>query len=152
MVNSKLHTIGYGNKTISEIFSTLRKYGIEKLIDVRSIPYSRYRPMFNRNSLLSHSKPEGLEYIFKGEELGARLNGTYPSYEILRGRGEYMEGLQYLIQQLQEGRSIAIMCCESDYQKCHRYSLIGEDMFQLGYDVVHIDKRGDLVPHQGLIL
>lgn len=152
MTNSKLYTIGYGNKTITEIFSTLRKYGIEKLIDVRSVPYSRYRRMFNKNSLLSLSKSEGMEYIFKGEELGARLNGTYPSYEVLRERVKYMEGLQYLIQQLQEGQNIAIMCCESDCQNCHRYSLIGEDMFQLGYDVVHIDKRGDPVSHQGLIL
>lgn len=151
MIYSRLYTIGYGNRAISEVFSLLRRYGIEKLIDVRSVPYSRYRPMFNKNSLSTQAKAEEIEYVFKGNELGAKYNGMYPSYDILRKRIEYPVGLQYLIQQLQEGINIAIMCCESDYQKCHRYSLIGEDIFQLGYDVVHIGKDGELISHQGLI-
>lgn len=142
MTSSKLHTIGYGNRTASEVFVLLRKQGVEKLIDVRSVPYSRYRSMFNRNNLAIQSKSEGIKYIFKGQELGAKLNGSYPSYDILRSRPEYMEGLQYLISEIEAGYNIAIMCCELDHLKCHRYSLIGEDMFQLGYDVVHIDRRG----------
>lgn len=151
MINSKLYTIGYGNRTTSEVFTLLRKQGIEKLIDVRSVPYSRYRPMFNKNNLAVQAKTEGIEYIFKGQELGAKLNGNYPSYEILRNRLEYMDGLQYLISMLETGYSIAIMCCELDHLKCHRYSLIAEDMFQLSYDVVHIDRRGELIPHKGLV-
>ncbi len=152
MINSKLYTIGYGNKTSSEIFSVLWKYRIDKLIDVRSVPYSKFRPMFNKNSLMLQAKSEGLEYIFKGYELGAKFNGIYPDYEILRERAEYMEGLKFLINMLDAGYDIAIMCCELDYLKCHRYSLIGEDMFQLGYEIVHIGKRGELIPHEGLIL
>lgn len=152
MVGSKLYTIGYGNRTVSEVFALLRKQGIEKLIDVRSVPYSRYRPMFNKNNLAIQAKTEEVEYILKGNELGARLNGSYPSYDILRSRPEYMEGLQYLINMLDAGYNIAIMCCELDYLKCHRYSLIGEDMFQLGYDVIHIGRQGELIPHEGLIL
>lgn len=151
MINSKLYTIGYGNRYASDVFALLRKQGIEKLIDVRSIPYSRYRPMFNRNNLAIQAETEGIEYIFKGQELGAKQNGIYPDYELLRNRAEYMEGLQYLISMLEAGYNIAIMCCELDHLKCHRYSLIGEDMFQLGYDVVHIDKRGELIPHEGLV-
>lgn len=152
MVNSKLHTIGYGNRYASEVFDLLRKQGIEKLIDVRSVPYSRYRPMFNKNSLAIQAKTEGVEYIFKGQELGAKLNGSYPSYDILKSRPEYLKGLKYLISEIEAGYNIAIMCCELDHLKCHRYSLIGEDMFQLGYDVIHIGKRGELIPHEGLIL
>ena len=152
MIVSKLYTIGYGNRTASELFTLLRKQGIEKLIDVRSVPYSRYRPMFNRNNLAIQAQLEGIEYIFKGQELGAKLNGSYPNYEVLRNRPEYMEGLKYLIGEIDTGYNIAIMCCELDHLKCHRYSLIGEDMFQLDYDVIHINKQGELIPHEGLIL
>lgn len=151
MITSRLYTIGYGNRTASEVFALLRKQGVEKLIDVRSIPYSRYRPMFNKNSLVLQSKDEGVEYIFKGYELGAKLNGIYPDYQQLRNRPEYMEGLKYLISEIEAGCNIAIMCCELDHLKCHRYSLIGEDLFQLDYDVVHIGKHGELIPHKGLI-
>lgn len=151
MIYSKLYTIGYGNRVASEVFTLLRKHGIEKLIDVRSVPYSRYRPMFNKNSLAIQAQLEGVEYVFKGQELGAKLNGSYPDYEILRSRSEYMEGLKFLISEIEAGYNIAIMCCELDHLKCHRYSLIGEDMFQLDYDVVHIGKDGELISHEGLI-
>lgn len=152
MIDSKLYTIGYGNRIASEVFALLKKYGIEKLIDVRSVPYSKYRPMFNRNNLAIQAQLEGIVYIFKGQELGAKLNGSYPSYEVLRNRPEYMEGLKYLIGEIDAGYNIAIMCCELDHLKCHRYSLIGEDMFQLDYDVIHIGRQGELIPHKGLIL
>lgn len=152
MINSKLYSIGYGNRTTFEVFALLRKQGVEKLIDVRSVPYSRYRPMFNRNNLAIQAKSEGIEYIFKGQELGAKLNGSYPNYDILRSCPEYLEGLKYLTSEIEAGYNIAIMCCELDYLKCHRYDLIGEDMFQLNYDVIHISKHGELIPHKGLIL
>lgn len=151
MINSKLYTIGYGNRNASEVFALLRKQGIDKLVDVRAVPYSRYRPIFNKNSLAIQAKSEEVEYIFKGQELGARLNGSYPSYEVLRNRTEYLEGLKYLISEIELGYNLAIMCCELDHLKCHRYSLIAEDIFQLGYDVIHIDKRGELITHEGLI-
>ena len=151
MINSKLYTIGYGNRTVSEFFTLLRKQSIGKLIDVRSIPHSRHRPMFNKNSLTIQAANEGVEYIFKGQELGAKFKGVYPSHETLRERPEYMEGLRYLISEIETGYNIAIMCCELDYLKCHRYSLIGEDMFQLGYNVIHIDKEGEVTPHKRFI-
>lgn len=147
MINRELYTIGYGNRTTLEVFALLRKQGIEELIDVRSVPHSRYRPMFNRNNLAIQAKSERVEYTFKGNELGAKFNGGYPSYDILRQRPEYMEGLQYLISRIEEGYNIAIMCCELEHLKCHRYSLIGEDIFQLGYNVVHIGKQGELIKH-----
>lgn len=152
MINSYLYTIGYGNRTSIELFHLLKKYAIDRLIDVRAIPYSRFYPMFNKNRLAIDGEKVNVKYIFKGFELGAKFGNIYPSYDLLRGRPEYLEGLQYLIQQLEEGRNIAIMCCESDHHQCHRYSLIGEDMYQLGYNVVHIDKRGELILHEGLIL
>lgn len=151
MINSKLYTIGYGNRNASEVFALLKKQGIDKLVDIRSVPYSRYRPMFNKNNLTIQAISEGVEYIFKGQELGAKLHGSYPSYEILRNRPEYLEGLKYIISEIETGYNLAIMCCELDHLKCHRYNLIAEDIFQLGYDVVHIGKRGELITHEGLI-
>lgn len=150
MISSKLYTIGYGNRSAQEVFRLVRELGIDTLVDVRSIPYSRFRPAFNRNSLLSQAKDEGVAYVFKGVELGAKFNGTYPSNEVLRSRPEYAEGLRYLISLLEAGYNVAIMCCELDHLCCHRYSLVGEDMFQLGYPVVHINKQGKLAPHEGL--
>ncbi len=108
--------------------------------------------MFNRNNLYLQAEVEKIEYIFKGNELGAKFNGCYPSYEVLRKCPDYWQGIKYLISMLETGYHIAVMCCESDYRNCHRYELIGEDMFQLGYEVVHIGTKGELIPHKRLTL
>ncbi|NDW11076.1 DUF488 family protein [Dysgonomonas sp. 520] len=147
MISNKLYTIGYGNKTSIEMFDLLEKYGIEKLVDIRSIPYSKYRPEFNKNRLALSAKLVGIEYIYKGDELGGKTN---LNYEDLRIQPLYLSGIKYLIELLEAGYNIAIMCCEADYNNCHRYSLVGEDIFQLGYEVTHIGKKGESIPHKRL--
>ena len=47
MSESFLYSIGHSNKTIEELISELRLYGIQYLIDVRSMPYSKYHPHFS---------------------------------------------------------------------------------------------------------
>lgn len=141
MSSGKLFTIGYGNKTHLEIFNWLQRNNVQILADVRSKPYSRFRPEFNKNRLNISLPALGIEYEFKGEELG----GLSMIDETL-----YRQGIDFLLEPLKLGQTIAIMCCESDFRKCHRYK-IAEDIFQKGYTVIHIGKQGELIQHEGLL-
>jgi uncharacterized protein (DUF488 family) len=40
--NNTIFSIGHGNKTIEEFILELKSFDIQYLIDVRSIPYSKY--------------------------------------------------------------------------------------------------------------
>jgi len=46
----EIHTIGHSNHTVENLFALSRKHAIE-VVDVRSQPYSRHVPHFNREAL-----------------------------------------------------------------------------------------------------
>ena len=47
----KLYTIGHSNHSIDRFIQLLDENGIMILVDVRSAPYSRYNPQFNKEDL-----------------------------------------------------------------------------------------------------
>lgn len=72
-----IYTVGYTlfqqNETIDigNLFDTLKKYGIDFLIDVRSVPSSRHYPQCNADNLKIAGKNSGVEYMSM-LELGAK--------------------------------------------------------------------------------
>ena len=44
----RLYTIGHSNLPEQEFIRLLQKYEVRTLVDVRSTPYSKYNPQFNR--------------------------------------------------------------------------------------------------------
>jgi uncharacterized protein (DUF488 family) len=67
-----LYTIGHGNRKAPDFLALLKEYGIKYLVDVRSIPHSRFHPQFNRNALESFLSQHDIRYVFMGDELGGR--------------------------------------------------------------------------------
>lgn len=65
-------TIGYGKRSLEETIRILHERQVEFLIDVRSVPWSRYRPEFTREALRPVIEAAGIRYVFMGEELGGR--------------------------------------------------------------------------------
>ncbi len=153
---NSIFTIGYGNRAIGNFIDLLLQNQIELLVDIRSKPYSKFRPAFNLKSLEKHLQVAGIEYTFKGIELGGKPNDeTFytnykPNYEKLRNTNEYKAGLAYLTNQVNTNKKVAIMCAELDYNHCHRWHLVGVDMKQLGFTILHINKQGILEEYQGL--
>ena len=47
----KLFTIGHGNHGIDKMVGLLETNGIRTVVDVRSMPFSRYSPQFNKEDL-----------------------------------------------------------------------------------------------------
>jgi hypothetical protein len=67
-----LYTIGHSNHTIEDFIALLKRYGVTCIADVRSAPYSRYCPQFNKGALAASLQAAGITYMFLGKELGAR--------------------------------------------------------------------------------
>lgn len=145
-----IYTIGYGSRTIEEFMLLLRRYNIQYLADVRSQPYSKYRPDFTREALSQHVKDAGINYLFMGDSLGGRpadqtcyVNGKV-DYTILRGKPFYLEGIQRLQTAVSKALVLALMCSEEKPQDCHRTKLIGKTLTEQGVEVLHIDEAGAL--------
>jgi uncharacterized protein (DUF488 family) len=124
-----LYTIGHSNHKTEDFLGLLRRHKITLVADVRSAPYSRYCPQFNKDILAANLKAAGIEYIFLGKELGAHpddsscfQNGCV-NLQRIANRKEFRRGLQRLLTDSLKCR-IALMCAEKEPLQCHRTILI----------------------------
>lgn len=115
-------------------------------MDVRSQPYSRYVPHFNRQNLAGELVARGFTYIFMGDKLGGYPSeGELPlTYKELESRENYRQGLEELLSLAAEKRT-AIMCGEGDHRHCHRDKFITPGLLARGARVLHIQPDGSLV-------
>jgi uncharacterized protein (DUF488 family) len=143
-----IYTIGYGTRTIEELIRLLNIYRVEYLIDVRSQPYSRFKPEFTKDALEARITHAGLRYVYMGDTLGGipddqtcYVNGKV-DYSIVRQKAFYQEGIKRLHIALDKGHTVALMCSEGKPQECHRTKLIGETLTAENVAVRHIDEGG----------
>jgi uncharacterized protein (DUF488 family) len=64
-----LFTLGHSTRTFDEFLEILKAYGIEHLVDVRTIPRSRRHPHFSQESLVGSLPEAGIQYTHM-KELG----------------------------------------------------------------------------------
>ena len=95
-----LFTIGHSTRTLDEFLSLLKQNEINAVADVRSSPFSRHMPHFNRDALQQSLKTHGIQYVFLGDELGARreeqecyVEGV-AKYELIEKTAAFAEGLE----------------------------------------------------------
>ncbi|OPY13762.1 MAG: hypothetical protein A4E66_00629 [Syntrophus sp. PtaB.Bin001] len=149
-------TVGYSNHSLQEFVVLLKKHGISAVADVRSEPYSRFNPQFNRETLSKELKLHGIEYVFMGRELGARSEDSAcyedgrVQYELLARTPLFLEGIDRLLHGASKYK-ITLMCAEKDPIQCHRALLVARKIFELGIPVFHIiNEDGNIESHQEL--
>lgn len=147
-----IYTIGHSTHRIERFVELLQTHGITALADVRSTPYSRFNPQFNRETLKQSLNEEQIQYVFLGEELGARSkdpccyeNGRV-DFKKLTATASFQNGME----RLQTGmatHSIAMMCAEKEPLDCHRTILVARELERRGITVAHILDDGSVEPH-----
>ena len=152
MTQIPIYTIGYGARDIDDFIAVLKAYHIGYLIDVRSKPYSRYKPDFSKDALEGYLQAQGIRYIFMGDTLGGQpddrdcyVDGKVV-YELVKQKPFYQEGIGRLRQAYQQQLRVAIMCSEGKPEQCHRALLIGKTLVEdKSIDVAHIDENNRLI-------
>jgi uncharacterized protein (DUF488 family) len=145
-------TIGHSNHTQGRLIDLLRQHGITAVCDVRSSPYSRNNPQFNRETLKEGLRSAGIAYVFLGKELGARSDdpGCYENgkvqYDRLAATQLFQQGLER-VQKGTEKYRLVIMCAEREPLECHRTILVSRYLVTRGADVQHIHPDGRLERH-----
>lgn len=145
-----VYTIGHSTRSLDEFVSLLSGFGIEQVVDIRTIPRSRHNPQFDRETLRVSLEDGGLAYRHM-EGLGGLRHGRPDSPNrgwrsaSFRGFADYMQteefkdALEELITLAHRSRT-AIMCAEAVPWRCHRY-LIADALVVRGYEVEHIMGR-----------
>jgi uncharacterized protein (DUF488 family) len=126
---NKIYTIGHSTHTIEQFISLLVMHGITAVCDVRSQPYSKFNPQFNKENLRDELKKSEIAYIFFGKEMGPRSDNPAHykdgkvQYHWLAETKLFRQGLRR-IKEGMKSYSIALMCAEKDPVMCHRMILV----------------------------
>jgi uncharacterized protein (DUF488 family) len=147
-----LYTIGHSNHTIGDFVSLLKRHEVTCVVDVRSRPYSHYCIQFNRESLAPALQSNSIEYVYLGDQLGARPNdahcydGDNINFEYLARTEPFILGLSRLINVASKHR-VALMCAEKDPIECHRFILICKHLKGYNFHIRHILADGTTECH-----
>jgi uncharacterized protein (DUF488 family) len=144
---SMVYTVGHSSHPFETFARLLFDNGIEVLVDVRSAPYSKFAPQFDREVMQRALNATGMKYLFLGGELGGRPKNQ--AYYDLEGHAVYsrmttdpafVAGIERLERGMAKYR-LALMCGEEDPAHCHRRLLVARILMERGHECLHI--RGD---------
>jgi uncharacterized protein (DUF488 family) len=158
MLGTPIYTIGYGRREVEELLAVLQANQIQYLLDVRSSPYSSYKPEFSKNALQNFLESHGIRYLFMGDSLGglpddeACYTDGKVDYEKLESRPYFQAGLERLHKASQQGRRVVLMCSEGKPENCHRSKLIGQTLTAQGFEILHIDEQDALISQKDVLL
>jgi len=142
-----IFTVGHSTLPIEHFITLLHVYGIERLVDIRTVPRSRHNPQFNADALPASLAAEQIEYLHMDGLGGLRharkdsintgwRNASFRGYADYMQTGAFAEAIEELIAMSRLGR-IAIMCAEAVPWRCHR-SLVADALLIRGVPAVEI--------------
>ena len=143
-----LFTIGHSRHAAEHFLALLRGNAIERLVDVRSQPYSKWAPHFDTNALAQLLAAAGVDFVFLGRQLGGRpddrafyrQDGSV-DYDRRSVAPDFVDGISRLVMLAQDRRS-TILCSEEDPTSCHRRLLVTPAVMRAGIAVVHVRVTG----------
>lgn len=141
MQTSYLYSIGHGHKTFEELLTELLSFNINFLVDVRSSPFSKWAPYFNRGVIENLLRSTSIRYAYMGDVIGGRPiddscydEDGFFDYHKMAQVPQFIQGLHRLIDANNKHLTVAVMCSESNPAECHRSKLIGRELF-FGADI-----------------
>ena len=142
-------TVGHGNLPQETLIRHLLDAGVERLVDVRSTPYSRWHPHFNRRRIAEAAEAAGITYGWepalggRPDDDALRTADGAPDYTLMAQHPPLLEAVDGLVAASGEA-STAIMCSEGDPARCHRTLLIAPLIVARGVAVRHLLKDGTM--------
>jgi len=150
-----LYTIGHSTHSLERLIELLAMHRVGAVADVRSSPYSRYNPQFNREPLTTALERAAVTYVFLGRELGARReeSACYRDgkvrFDLVAETPVFQEGLHRLRKGLR-AYDVCLLCAEKDPIACHRTILVCRHMRGNGLAIRHILEDGAIEPHEDM--
>jgi uncharacterized protein (DUF488 family) len=147
-----VRTIGHSTHPLETFVSLLEQHGTTAVADVRSVPFSRFNPQFNRDALERGLMQRSIRYAFLGRELGARSDdlSCYQNGRVRYDRLARTELFRTGVERVARGAAahrIVLLCAEKEPLECHRAILVAPALVDHGCAVEHILADGSLESH-----
>ncbi len=149
----RILTVGHSTHSWDRFQALLNAGGVTAVADVRTSPWSKHTPQFNKDALAERLKTIGVAYVFLGDALGGRPSETrlfddgVADYEAMAGEPTFKAGLDR-VRKGAETHVVAMMCAEQEPLDCHRCLLVSRQLRALGSAVAHILPDGRIEAHE----
>jgi uncharacterized protein (DUF488 family) len=140
-----IKTVGHSNHPLDRFVDLLKAGGVELLVDVRSMPYSRRFPQFGKERLATSLAEAGIAYSHEGAALGGKPESG-GSYDSLAARPAFQDALDRLVAAAQD-TTLCLMCAEKEPLDCHRTVLVSRRLAERGVAIDHLLANGRVRPH-----
>ena len=152
-----VYTIGHSTRTLEDFVALLRAHGVQRLVDVRTVPRSRHNPQFNRETLPQALQVAGIAYAHMAALGGLRkpqpdsANAGWRNLSF-RGYADHMQTEGFVrgldeVSAAADHERLALMCAEAVPWRCHR-SLIADALLARGIPVEEIVDAKRRTPHR----
>lgn len=148
-----IFTIGHSTLPQDKFINLLIQHNISAVCDVRSSPYSKFNPQYNKDTLSQNLNIYDIRYVFLGKELGARsedkscYSDGRVQYDALSKTELFQSGIERIRLGMQRGYKMALMCAEKDPLDCHRTVLVARHLNMHEFNISHILSDGRLEKH-----
>ncbi len=155
-MSKSVYTIGHSTQTVEHFIELLQMHGITAVADVRSSPYSRINPQFNREPLRERLRQSGIAYAFLGKQLGARSDDRRcyrdgkVQYDLLAQTSLFKDGIARVLEGSDTYR-VGLMCAEKDPLECHRAILVSRVLHERAVDIKHVLADGRVETQEDLV-
>ncbi len=146
-----LYTIGYSAFDVRQMTDVLSTYGINLIIDVRSLPYSTYYPDYNKEALERFLKENSIYYRNYAQEFGAQqmekqffADEGFLDFELFAKSDRFLHGFKKIQANIDKNYTISLMCAEKDPAECHRSIMITRVFAKSGFFIKHILHDGKI--------
>lgn len=141
-------TIGHSNHPIDRFVALLKAGGVQRLVDVRSTPWSRRHPQFGQKNLARSLAEAGIDYAHEGSALGGKPEAG-GSYDQLAARPEFKAALDRVIDGARDS-VLCLMCAEKEPLDCHRTALVSRRLAERGVTIEHLLADGGARSHHAV--
>jgi uncharacterized protein (DUF488 family) len=157
MNRSPVFTIGHSTRPIEEFIHLLKSHGVQRLIDIRTIPRSRFNPQFDTARLPGLLEAAGIHYTHLPGLGGLRRprrdspnagwrNKSFRGYADYMQTADFKKSLAHCLA-LAASERVALMCAEAVPWRCHR-SLVADALVARGAEVLEISSDSLAKPHR----
>ncbi|HIJ79160.1 MAG: DUF488 domain-containing protein [Desulfobulbaceae bacterium] len=145
----EVYTIGHSNHSVTAFCDLLAGHDLQIVVDVRSSPFSKHVPQFNKKEIAPALTGQNRQYLFMGDLVGGKPadpkwydERAKVRYDLLAQSTSFQQGIERILKGVDQGYRIVLMCAEENPLQCHRHLLIARTLEQEKKTAV-LHLRGD---------
>ena len=147
-------TMGHSTHSLPAFITILEDHAVNRVVDLRSYPYSRHAPQFNQQPLAQALHRAAIAYDHEGEYLGGRPRrvsmydaGGQVDYLKMAEDSHFHGAIKKLARQAMNEK-VLLLCTEHDPLQCHRTVLVARTLHEQGIALSHILRSGKIEDHR----